>query len=607
MKTKVLMRGAVTAVAGVVLLTGVPGSANEGQQNTVPPVQAAGGQQPANPVGAKEVATSQDKAVASEFVKVDDTTLRLNVPLYSPHFFDTPLAVVGEDKITVGDLQQALMAVHEKVKDEHVVSSKKIFMEPLQRLINIRLVVQEAKGMELDKLAEVKEDLDKYAEQQLRQVLFQDRVKDIKPDEKRVEKEYRQAIKEMKMKTALFKKEADAKKFLQDVKAGKKFEDLREKAFNEAKAEPVGRNEELFATNEAVGPVISEALVDAKPGTLTPVIEITNGYLVIKVEDVRYVESPEKKEIAKNKVLAQQRLESLKGYKADLLKQYAKENTKLIKSLDFDAPKPGFDHYLKDKRVVMTIKGEKPITVADLAETLQMKFFHGIENAIKEKKLNREKLLALDELESVRLFRRVSLDKGLDKSEEYLKRIQAYQDKVLFTTFVEKAVKPEVSITLKDAKDYYQAHLADYQTPAMILLDGIAFTNKQLAQSAADKLRSGVDFGWMKSNAEGQIPKEARGLLVFEDQMLAVPGLPEPMQKVLTGARKDDYKLYESPEGYVYVIYVKEFTPPAAQDFELVKNAIGEKISYEHLNQQIEKWFAKLREAYPVKIYLDPK
>jgi hypothetical protein len=75
----------------------------------------------------------------------------------------------------------------------------------------------------------------------------------------------------------------------------------------------------------------------------------------------------------------------------------------------------------------------------------------------------------------------------------------------------------------------------------------------------------------------------------------------------LTGARKDDYKLYESPEGYVYVIYVKEFAPPAAQDFELVKNAIGEKISYEHLNQQIEKWFAKLREAYPVKIYLDQK
>ncbi len=270
----------------------------------------------------------------------------------------------------------------------------------------------EAKNIELDKLPEIKDDLAKNAEMQLRQVLFQEHVKDLKPDEKEVDKVYRESIKEWKLKSVLFHKESDAKKFLEDIKAGKSFEELRAQATKEGKGEQAGKNEEQYANKNSLGPILGEAVSNLKAGTLSPIINVTNAFVILKIEDVKSVENPELKAKAEAQVLSQMKLASLNKYKDELYKKYSKENKKLIKSIDFESAKPGLAKLLKDKRVLVTIKGEKPVTVGDLAEAVRDKFYHGVDLAIKEKKANREKLLILDEIISKRVFRRAALDTG---------------------------------------------------------------------------------------------------------------------------------------------------------------------------------------------------
>ncbi|TSK05017.1 MAG: peptidyl-prolyl cis-trans isomerase [Geobacter sp.] len=612
MKAKLLATGTVAVMAGMVLWMEVPSFASE-QPAPQAVAQPAKTLEPkgATPESGKAVTTKTEAAVVTQPVsdeaRADGVYIHLKAPFYSPLFFDVPLASVNDEKITLGDLQKALMSVHEKMTEEKEVSAKKNFMEPLERLINVKLVVQEAKNMELDQQAEIKSNLEKFADQQLRQVLFLERVKDIKPDEKKVQKEYRDAIKEMKLKSVMFLKEKDAKAFLEELKHGKKFDELRDKVLKEGRAETVGQDERQFATNAALGPFVSAGLADVKAGATSPIIQITNGFIIAKVEEIRYVDNPEALEQARNKVLSQMKLDSLKRYKAELVKKYAKENTKLVKSLDFEAKKPGFEKFLTDKRVVMSIKGEEPIRVSDLADALNSKFFHGIENAIKEKKLNREKLLALDELESVRVFKKEALEKRLDKSEEYLKRIEDHKTSVLFGAFIEKIVKPDVTFTVAQVKDYYEKHLSDYAGPETFQIAGIAFTKKDDAQKAIDKLREGVDFAWLKNNADGQVAKNARGLLQFNDEALTLQNMPESMQKVVKGARKGDYRLYESPEGYVYALFIKEKEEAKARPLEEVKDEVGQKVAWLNTTQDIEKWFKKLREAYPVKIYLESR
>ena len=57
-----------------------------------------------------------------------------------------------------------------------------------------------------------------------------------------------------------------------------------------------------------------------------------------------------------------------------------------------------FEKLLADDRTLAKVKGEKPVTVADLSNALEKKFFHGAERAAQEKKINRRKDQTLEEI-----------------------------------------------------------------------------------------------------------------------------------------------------------------------------------------------------------------
>jgi hypothetical protein len=287
-----------------------------------------------------------------------------------------------------------------------------------------------------------------------------------------------------------------------------------------------------------------------------------------------------------------------------LYKKYIRENTKLIKSIDFESAKPGLAKLLKDKRALVTIKGEKPVTVGELAAAIRDKFYHGVELAIKEKKANREKLQILDEIISKRVFRRAALDTGVDKMDAYRNKLDEYKSSILFGTFIEKVVKPDVTITGKELKAYYDVHNSQYVFPQMLQIDAIVLKTRGDAQTAIDKLRQGMDFKWLKINADNQVDKKAPGILDFGGQMLTIKSFPDKLQKVLSGAHAGDYRLYESPEGHFYVLIIQKDVPARTQTFEEVKDDVAQKVTWQNFTKAIEEWFKKLRDAYPVKIYL---
>ncbi len=614
MERKGVLSAVITILAGVSFAAAIPALGAEQapakvENKTTATVKGTGTEKDGTKAeAAGKGAGAADKSAKGEQKGAEDSiSVSLKIPFFSTLFTDTPLASVGDEKITVQDLRNALMQVHEKMTKESQTPAKQSFLETLQRLVNVRLVVMEAKNIELDQLPEIKQEMARNAEMQLRQVLFTDHVKDIKPDEKTVDKIYKEMIKEWKLKSIVLYNEKDAKKFLEDLKAGKSFEELRDQVIKEKKGEKGGQNEEMYVNKGNLGPIVGEAVSDLKAGAISPLIPVTNAFVIVKIIDAKSVENPEFKEKARARVLSEMRLASLNKFKADLYKKYIVKNSKIIKSVDFEAAKPGMAKYLKDKRVIVTIKGDKPITVADLAAAVRDKFFHGVELAIKEKKANREKAEILDELVSKRVFRRAALDKGLDKSEEYKAQLKEFENSILFGTFIERVVKPDVTITGNELKTYYDEHADQYLFPQMLQIEEIVFKSREDAQTAIDKLRQGMDFKWLKNNADGQVAKDTPGLVNFGGQMLMVKSFPEEAQKVLNGVKAGDYRLYESPEKYYYVLYVEKEVPARKRTFEEVKDDVTQKVTWQNFNKAVDEWFKKLREGYPVKIYLQEK
>ena len=474
--------------------------------------------------------------------------------------------------------------------------------EVLGRLINVNLVVQEGKRIGLDELPEIKNMIDAFSKVTLREELMERRVKDIKADQKEIEKLYREGIKEWKVSSVLLEKEDDAKKMAEEIMTGKNFDGLSKQYVAAGKAKEGERGEWLKVKN--ISPQIVNAISKIKAGSISPIIPIKSGFVILRLEDIRYTEDPEAMKQAREEALKRKKVQVLKDYSNALIKKYATVNQDVLKSIDYESKAPGFEALLKDKRAVAKITGEDPITVAELTRHLKMQFFHGIERAIESKKLNSKKVPALDEMIYKRVFRKEALRLGLDKTEGYENRVKEYENSVLFGAFVNKVIVPDIKMKEEEMKAYYGEHVKEYTMPEMIRINGLVFAKREDEESAIEKLRKGTEFQWLAENAEGQVDKDTKGLLTFDGKLVATKDLPEGVQKAIHGARAGDFRLYESSNGYFYVLAVQDVIPAKPQPYEEAREAVAKRLFDEKVKKAVEDYADKLRAVSEVRIYL---
>jgi len=474
--------------------------------------------------------------------------------------------------------------------------------EILQRLINARLVVQEARKMGLDDLPEIKNMVDVYSRATLREQLMAKVVKDIKPSKKEVEKAYQEAIKEWKISSIMFEKEDDAVKMTQELKAGQTFAELSDQLIAAGKAKGGERGE--YIRVKEINPDIAAVVSEMTPGSVSPVIPVKGGVALVVLEDTRYSESPDEKESVERELLKDKRVQALKDFNKVLINKYAKVHKKVLGSVDYESNETPFEQLLKDKRVIAEIKGEKPITVGDLSRSLQQQLFHGVDQAIESKKLNAKKEPALEEILYRRVFRKEALRLGLNKSEDYKYKVKEYENSLIFGAFVQKAVVPDVKLKEEDLKAYYREHVGEYTLPEMMRLDSLAFLKRADAEGAIEALRKGTDFQWLLTNAEGQAPKDDTGLLDFGGRLLMTRDLPEDVQKIVSGSKPGDLRLYAGPGDHYYVISIRQVIPSRIKLYEESRDEIARKAFDDEMKKAVNEWTDKLRAASEVKIYL---
>ncbi len=521
-----------------------------------------------------------------------------------------PGATVGraEQKLPVIEGKEAIATVNgepitlEELNRDLPMTSGASKSEVLRRLINVSLVVQEGKRIGLDELPEIKNMVDAFSKVTLREELMERQVKDIKVDDKEVEKLYKESIKEWKISSLLFEKEDAAKKMAEEIKAGKNFDELSKQYVAEGKAKGGERGEWLKVKD--ISPQIVNAVSKIKAGSVSPIIPIKSGFVILRLEDIRYTEDPEAMKQAREEALKRKKVQVLKDYGNGLIKKYAKVNQDVLKRIDYESKTPGFEALLQDKRAVAEIRGENPITVGELTQHLKMQFFHGVERAIESKKLNLKKVSALDEMIYKRVFRKEALRLGLDKTEGYENKVKEYENSVLFGAFVNKVIVPDIKLKEEEMKAYYSEHLKEYTMPEMMRINGLVFAKRKDGESAIENLRKGTEFQWLAENAEGQIDKNTKGLLSFDGKLVTTKDLPEGVQKAIHGARTGDFRLYESSDGYVYALAIQDVISSRPQPYEEAREAVAKKLFDEKVKKAVEDYADKLRALSEVKIYL---
>lgn len=511
------------------------------------------------------------------------------------------VATVNNEPITLDEFNQDLATLPRGIGGDQKAGKEEI-SGLLKRLINTRLIIQEARRMGLDELKELKERVDVFGSLSLRDELIDRHVKDIKPDEKEVEKTYRESVKEFKIKSILLEKEEDAKQMEDFLKAGRNFDETLKTFLSDRKGK--GGEEGGYLKNEELLPEIEEVVSKMRTGAMSPVLRIKSGYVIFKLEDIRFPEDPKIREKVKLDILLRKQKEAYFEYFKTLKRKYAKVNEGLLKGLDFESKESGFEKLLKDKRVLVEIKGEKPINVGEFSEYMKQQLFHGVERAVEAKRLNKRKEQILDEMLQKRVFRKEALRLGIDKTEGYKNKVKENENSLLFGAFVAKAVAPDIKLKEEELKTYYDQHIKEFTYPEMMKIKSLVFSKREDAEKAIVNLRQGTDFQWLKTNAEGQVDRNTKGVLDFEGNLLTTRDLPGLVQKAVSGVKSGDFRLLANPENYFYVLSIQEVIPPRPQPYPEVREQIAKKIYNEKITKALEEYADKLRAVSEVKIYL---
>jgi hypothetical protein len=513
------------------------------------------------------------------------------------------VATVNDEPITLEEMNQAVASSH-ATRSKGKTAGHIDYSNILNRLINLRLIVLEAKNMGLDELPDLKRQVAGKNREFLIEILLERHVSNIRPDEDEIERIYQNTVREWKIKSVLFKKEEDAKKIAAELKAGKDFDEIVKKAveWGIAEADAEGK----YVKDKNLTPQAAQFASKMEIGATSPILSAeSQKFIIFKLEGMRLpeVEEPEARVMAERQALNDAKRQAVKNYYDDLKAKYVKLDQKIFEELDFETPEPGIEKLLKDDRLIAEIMGEKPITVSEFTKTVKGKFHHGIELAIESKRVNKKKSEILGQMLERRVLSKEALKQGIDKTNEYRYRAKEYEDSIIFGTFVNKVIRPEIKLDLKELESHYKENQEQYTSPQMMRIKNIVFLKRQDAVEAIDRLQRGSDFNWLSSHAEGQIDPNKAGIPAFEGQLITLNSLPDALQTTLAGAKKGDFRLYPRREEYFYVLYISQIIDPQTQPFKEVREDIAKLVYNDKIKKAIEFWADQLRAYYPVNIY----
>jgi hypothetical protein len=515
-------------------------------------------------------------------------TVRAN--LFAERDASLAVAQVEDLPVTLGEFSAALSAAHEGHTSEQ--AGGKDFHPVLDRLIGARLIALEAHEMGIDELPELKAAVDQYAARELRHAMLRTLLSEVKPAPARVDRLYRDAVREWKLDSLLFVKEADARSFLAQVKAGKPFD-----------APASGkRSAGDFVPEAKLLPQVAAGVHQLFEGQVSDPVQVEGGYALVRVSGIRYPENAAAREEAEARAADEIREVSMQKVWPPLLARHGRVDWKLYRSLDFEAAKPGFSALEKDERVLARLRNGHTIRVADLARDIRKGLFHGIEDAVRQKRVNELKQRTFENLLRGEVLAAEAQRQKLASKPAYVQAVAEYRESLVFGEFVRRTILPGIRVSEQEGKDYYARHAGEFALPAFYALDSLAFADAKAAQRASDQLRSGSDWKWLRANAAGQLAADKRNLDLTGGTVSAT-ALPSALTARLEGARPGDVRLFENA-GQHHLILVRSAAGRSTRAYPEVRAQIAKKLNGEKVNAALKAFVEKLRKAHDVRVYL---
>jgi parvulin-like peptidyl-prolyl isomerase len=494
------------------------------------------------------------------------------------------LAVVEGEPITEEDLKYSLNVTHRR---EDLSSASALNLSQyVQKLIDDRLIINEARSMVLDQSPEVQQAIQAYIlRESVVRLHDEEIVQKVRVTEKDILEYYKKNYERFTLGLIEADTEENAKDLLEKLRKGENFAELAQKYSTHASKKEGGK---IDLSRRSMPPFIEKAVASLKPEEFSDVIKAANKYYIIKL--IKRKEAPDEE------------LERLRGsIKPAIMKQKEKERS---------------DEYLKYLRERATIKLDHEILSAislGTSEELEkwskdtrlLAEVNGTVLTVREfvasttpytRKSNEELLNSwLDR----KLVDHEALSRNYENNPDLKKMLYRYENQLLKKTFTNKVILPQLVITDKTLEDYYSKHQKSFIKPATYRIQQITVKTLDEARDILNNLERGADFSWLAKSRSTDSAASKGG----DAGWVIKAGLPAPVKEIIDTLKLGDLSPIIKIDSLYVVVKLQGKTEEEVEEFNKVKDAVYRASFKDQLSNLLEKCVNQLKTDAQVKIY----
>ncbi len=207
----------------------------------------------------------------------------------------------------------------------------------------------------------------------------------------------------------------------------------------------------------------------------------------------------------------------------------------------------------------------------------------------------------VDELVKRELLYLEAKKKGMDKNEEFQRKIEDFKKITLINQLLEKEIEAWSKVSDDDAKKYYDTHKDEFIVPNQIRVSQILVKTEEDAKKAYDRIRSGEDFAKVaadmsidKSSAKsgGDLGSFKRGEMAKE------------LEDVAFRTKKGEVSVPIVMKDGIHILKVTDVKGTTA-DFDKAKSAIIQRLTSKKQKEGFDSYIDGLKKNYKIEINKD--
>lgn len=405
------------------------------------------------------------------------------------------VAQIGDEEITVDQLRKFIDDLPEYAKAESTrVEEAK---NHLNTMINIELLIMEAKAADLDESLEFRARLEEVRREKLVRI-FQDRVLEVEEEvEESTVREYAEHMgltRVIRLADIMVPSREDALAVLRELKNGVPFGQVAKKWSINKETSAQGGDLGRYTTRENMVTPLQDKLFSLAVGEISEPIKIGGRYSIFTVIADSTIElSPQRKLALEMGLKKEKKQRAQSILVAELKEKYHLELDREGLALIVEKVRGGTSFALETERNIVLYRydgGE--ITAQDLAET-----GHALKGNALAQLNDSSQVIAFAERHVVpnAMLVEAALRAGIDEEAETIEWLEDQAKQFLLRALRARVLRAKVTIAENELRQFYEAHAARYLQPEQIEVQEILVETEAEALRLMEQLQKGAPLG----------------------------------------------------------------------------------------------------------------